>query len=72
MDEHKEALTEITLAIADAAARCDDTFGETLGTTLRQSLRYNADDPQLVGKTMRWLRRFEGACRSQAARRKDR
>jgi hypothetical protein len=60
MTDRLEALTEVTLAIARAAAAADETFAGELGTTLRLSLRGCAAQPALFAETLSWLERFEG------------
>jgi hypothetical protein len=59
MNDRVNALREVTLAIAAAAADRDPDFAETLGTTLRRSLLASSGCPASFDETIAWLKRFE-------------
>lgn len=59
MNDRADALLEVTLAIAEAAAERDPGFSEALGTSLRRSLLANSHRPENFAETMQWLGRFE-------------
>jgi hypothetical protein len=59
MPDRVDALREVTLAIAEAAAERDPGFAAALGTSLRRSLRANACYPENFHETLDWLGRFE-------------
>jgi hypothetical protein len=59
MADRIEALEEVTLAIAHAAAERDAAFAEELGTQLRGSLQRHACEPAVFREAFDWLSRFE-------------
>lgn len=59
MKERIDALTEITLAIARAAAERDAAFAETLESGLRGALLNRSVDPLVFDEAFGWLARFE-------------
>jgi hypothetical protein len=59
MNDRMETMTELTLAIARAAALENPTFVVALGTLVRHALCCSADRPAVFEETLIWLRRFE-------------
>lgn len=59
MKDRIDALTEVTLAIAHAAAEGNPAFRLALGTSLRRALCSNAAQPQVFYEALFWLERFE-------------
>ncbi len=63
MPDRVDALRDVTLAIAEAAAERDPGFAAALGTSLRRTLQANTRYPESFTETLDWLGRFEEAHR---------
>ena len=57
--ERIDALADVTLEVARAAARKDRAFVARLETGMRQSLAARADQPAAFREAWQWLMRFE-------------
>jgi hypothetical protein len=59
MPDRIDALREVTLAIAEAAAERDPGFAKVLGGSLRRTMMANCRYPENFHETLEWLGRFE-------------
>jgi hypothetical protein len=68
MKEQIDALTELTLAIARAAAEANPGFKIALGTTVRGSLCWNTSRPLVFQEILAWLEHFESEAVPEGSR----